>query len=102
MKAAQVKPYVESAVGLCAALVSTTAKLNNGFNTINHTVTEACNKVAADVKAKENLIRSTNAGYWEKIARVQDDIPVLLAFFWSRQRPMDEIQTRAKQIESKR
>lgn len=101
-KAAQAKPYVKSAVGLCGDLASTTAKLNNGFNTINHTVTEARNKVAADVKAKENLIRSTNAGYWEKIAHIKDDFPVLLTVFWSRQRLMDEIQSRANQIESAR
>jgi hypothetical protein len=98
-KAAQAKPYVNSAVGLCGDLASTTAKLNNGFNTINHTVTEARNKVSADVRALEDLIRSTDAGYWEKIARIQDDIPLLLTIFWSRERLMDEIQHKAQQIE---
>ncbi|CAN9199410.1 unnamed protein product [Alternaria alternata] len=98
-KAAQAKPYVNSAVGLCGDLASTTAKLNNGFNTINHTVTEARNKVAADVRALEDLIRSTDAGYWEKIARIQDDIPLILTIFWSRERLMDEIQHKAQQIE---
>ena len=101
-KAAQAKPYVNSAVGLCGNLASTTAKLNNGFNTINHTVTEARNKVAADVRALEDLIRSTDAGYWEKIARIQDDIPLLLTIFWSRERLMDEIQHKAQQIEHAR
>jgi hypothetical protein len=101
-KAAQAKPYVKSAVGLCGDLASTTAKLNNGFNAVNHTVTEARNKVAAAVKANENLIRSTNAGYWEKIAHIKEDIPVILTLFWSRQRLIDEMEYSANQIESAR
>ena len=101
-KLAQAKPYIDSATGLCSNLATITAKLNNGFNTINHAVTDARNKVITDLKMQEALIRSTNGMYWEKISGIQDDIPVIAQIFWSQSKLMAEIMNQANSIEEAR
>ncbi|KIW24487.1 uncharacterized protein PV07_10198 [Cladophialophora immunda] len=101
-KLAQAKPYLSNAAGLCGDLANVTAKLNNGFNTINHAVTDARNKVVTEIKAQEGLINSTNSGWWQKMGWIQDEIPMITQLFWSRERLMKAIQDRAEDYDAQR